>query len=96
MPDGEAPGHEEERAVQDRSRAYRMRGSRSDAHLAGDDQRAEERAVVTDQDDGPAVVGERILQRLDGLETRERRFLQDASVLGKTFTKRALAALSSR
>src|SRR5205085_471291 len=30
----------------------------------------------------------------DGLAPEERRVLQDASVLGKTFTKRALAALS--
>ena len=35
-----------------------------------------------------------IAARLDGLAPEERRLLQDASVLGKTFTKEALAALS--
>jgi tetratricopeptide (TPR) repeat protein len=35
-----------------------------------------------------------IAARLDGLAAEERRLLQDASVLGKTFTKEALAALS--
>src|SRR5205807_3621145 len=33
--------------------------------------------------------------RLDGLPQEERRLLQDAAVLGKTFAKRALAALTS-
>src|SRR5437773_2384494 len=35
-----------------------------------------------------------IAARLDGLDTEERRLLQDASVLGKTFSKEALAALA--
>ena len=35
-----------------------------------------------------------IAARLDGLAAEERRLLQDASVLGKTFTKQALAELS--
>ena len=35
-----------------------------------------------------------IAARLDGLSTEERRILQDGSVLGKTFTKESLAALS--
>jgi class 3 adenylate cyclase/tetratricopeptide (TPR) repeat protein len=35
-----------------------------------------------------------IAARLDGLEPEERRLLQDASVLGKTFSKKALAALA--
>jgi tetratricopeptide (TPR) repeat protein len=35
-----------------------------------------------------------IAARLDGLDQQERRLLQDASVLGKTFTKEALATLS--
>jgi class 3 adenylate cyclase/tetratricopeptide (TPR) repeat protein len=35
-----------------------------------------------------------IAARLDGLSADERRILQDASVLGKTFTKEALASLS--
>jgi predicted ATPase len=35
-----------------------------------------------------------VAARLDGLSPEERRLLQDASVLGKTFTKRALATLS--
>ncbi len=35
-----------------------------------------------------------IAARLDGLAAEERRLLQDASVLGKTFTKEALAELS--
>ena len=35
-----------------------------------------------------------IAARLDGLASEERRLLQDASVLGKTFTKESLAALT--
>jgi predicted ATPase len=35
-----------------------------------------------------------IAARLDGLDPDERRLLQDASVLGKTFSKEALAALA--
>jgi predicted ATPase len=35
-----------------------------------------------------------IAARLDGLDSDERRLLQDASVLGKTFSKEALAALA--
>ena len=35
-----------------------------------------------------------IAARLDGLAADERRLLQDAAVLGKTFTKESLAALS--
>src|SRR5262249_19880507 len=35
-----------------------------------------------------------IAARLDGLPSEERRVLQDAAVLGKTFTKHALAALA--
>ena len=61
-------------------------------------------------EDGPAyrVVGEvasldvpetlqaLVAARLDGLSPDERRLLQDASVLGKTFTSAALAALAGR
>ena len=43
----------------------------------------------------PETLHALIAARLDGLTHEERRLLQDASVLGKTFTKRALAALSS-
>jgi class 3 adenylate cyclase/tetratricopeptide (TPR) repeat protein len=43
----------------------------------------------------PETLHALIAARLDGLPPEERRVLQDAAVLGKTFTKRALAALSS-
>src|SRR5262249_24775539 len=42
----------------------------------------------------PETLHALIAARLDGLATEERRVLQDAAVLGKTFTKLALAALS--
>jgi len=42
----------------------------------------------------PETLHALIAARLDGLAPEERRLLQDAAVLGKTFTKRALAALS--
>jgi class 3 adenylate cyclase/tetratricopeptide (TPR) repeat protein len=45
--------------------------------------------------DVPETLQALIAARLDGLPQEERRLLQDAAVLGKTFTKRALAALSS-
>jgi class 3 adenylate cyclase/tetratricopeptide (TPR) repeat protein len=45
--------------------------------------------------DVPETLQALIAARLDGLPQEERRLLQDASVLGKTFTKRALAALST-
>jgi tetratricopeptide (TPR) repeat protein len=41
----------------------------------------------------PETLHALIAARLDGLASEERRLLQDASVLGKTFTKRALTAL---
>jgi tetratricopeptide (TPR) repeat protein len=41
----------------------------------------------------PETLHALIAARLDGLAPEERRLLQDASVLGKTFTKQALAAL---
>jgi class 3 adenylate cyclase/tetratricopeptide (TPR) repeat protein len=41
----------------------------------------------------PETLHALIAARLDGLAAEERRLLQDASVLGKTFTKRALAAV---
>ena len=44
--------------------------------------------------DVPETLQALIAARLDGLAPDERRLLQDASVLGKTFTKPALAALS--
>jgi class 3 adenylate cyclase/tetratricopeptide (TPR) repeat protein len=44
--------------------------------------------------DVPETLHALIAARLDGLPADERRVLQDAAVLGKTFTKRALAALS--
>src|SRR5205814_8091275 len=44
--------------------------------------------------DVPETLHALIAARLDGLEPEERRLLQDASVLGKTFTKAGLAALS--
>ncbi len=44
--------------------------------------------------DVPETLHALIAARLDGLPPEERRVLQDAAVLGKTFTKHALAALS--
>jgi class 3 adenylate cyclase/tetratricopeptide (TPR) repeat protein len=44
--------------------------------------------------DVPETLHALIAARLDGLKLEERRILQDASVLGKTFTKQALAAVS--
>ena len=43
----------------------------------------------------PETLHALIAARLDGLAAEERRLLQDASVLGKTFTKRALGALAN-
>src|SRR5206468_1006283 len=45
--------------------------------------------------DVPETLHALIAARLDGLPVEERRVLQDAAVLGKTFTKRALAALAA-
>jgi class 3 adenylate cyclase/tetratricopeptide (TPR) repeat protein len=42
----------------------------------------------------PETLHALIAARLDGLSAQERRLLQDAAVLGKTFTREALAALS--
>jgi class 3 adenylate cyclase/tetratricopeptide (TPR) repeat protein len=42
----------------------------------------------------PETLQALIAARLDGLPAEERRVIQDAAVLGKTFTKQALAALS--
>ena len=42
----------------------------------------------------PETLHALIAARLDGLPPEERRLLQDAAVLGKTFTRRGLAALS--
>jgi class 3 adenylate cyclase/predicted ATPase len=42
----------------------------------------------------PETLHALIAARLDGLDPRERAILQDASVLGKTFTKEALGALN--
>jgi class 3 adenylate cyclase/tetratricopeptide (TPR) repeat protein len=42
----------------------------------------------------PETLHALIAARLDGLSTEERRLLQDASVLGKTFTKDALGAVA--
>jgi len=44
--------------------------------------------------DVPETLHALIAARLDGLSAEERRLIQDASVLGKTFTKHALASLS--
>ncbi|MDP9342774.1 MAG: AAA family ATPase [Actinomycetota bacterium] len=44
--------------------------------------------------DVPETLHALLAARLDGLEPKERRLVQDASVLGKTFTKASLAALS--
>jgi class 3 adenylate cyclase/tetratricopeptide (TPR) repeat protein len=44
--------------------------------------------------DVPETLHALIAARLDGLEPEERRLLQDAAVLGKTFTKAGLTALS--
>ena len=44
--------------------------------------------------DVPETLHALVAARLDGLETDERRVLQDAAVLGKSFTKPGLAALS--
>jgi len=46
--------------------------------------------------DVPETLHALVAARLDGLEPEERRLLQDASVLGKSFTKAGLAALSGR
>jgi len=46
--------------------------------------------------DVPETLQALVAARLDGLEAEERRLLQDASVLGKSFTKAGLAALSGR
>jgi class 3 adenylate cyclase/tetratricopeptide (TPR) repeat protein len=43
----------------------------------------------------PETLHALIAARLDGLAAEERRLLQDASVLGKTFAKRALGALAN-
>jgi class 3 adenylate cyclase/tetratricopeptide (TPR) repeat protein len=45
--------------------------------------------------DVPETLHALIAARLDGLSADERRLLQDAAVLGKTFTRDALAALAS-
>jgi len=42
----------------------------------------------------PETLQALIAARLDGLETAERRLIQDAAVVGKTFTKASLAALT--
>src|SRR5206468_5071693 len=42
----------------------------------------------------PETLHALIAARLDGLSPEERRLVQDAAVLGKSFTRRALAALS--
>ncbi len=44
----------------------------------------------------PETLHALIAARLDGLPPAERRLVQDAAVLGKTFTKQALAALTGR
>src|SRR5581483_11850113 len=44
--------------------------------------------------DVPETLHALIAARLDGLPAEERRLLQDAAVLGKTFTKRAVTALT--
>src|SRR5207245_3600038 len=46
--------------------------------------------------DVPETLHALIAARLDGLSTDERRVLQDGAVLGKTFTRAALANLSGR
>jgi predicted ATPase/class 3 adenylate cyclase len=46
--------------------------------------------------DVPETLHALVAARLDGLEADERRLLQDASVLGKSFTKAGLAAVSGR
>ena len=65
-----------------------------------------DRSLLVEQDGAYRLAGEvaelevpetlqgLIAARLDGLAAEERRLLQDASVLGKTFTKQALAELS--
>jgi class 3 adenylate cyclase/tetratricopeptide (TPR) repeat protein len=45
--------------------------------------------------DVPETLHALVAARLDGLSNDERRLIQDASVLGKTFTKAALASVSS-
>src|SRR5512143_523159 len=44
--------------------------------------------------DVPETLQALIAARLDGLRPEERRLLQDGAVLGKTFTNRALSAVS--
>jgi class 3 adenylate cyclase/tetratricopeptide (TPR) repeat protein len=51
-------------------------------------------AGTIDALDVPETLHALIAARLDGLPGEERRVLQDAAVLGKTFTKHALASLS--
>ena len=53
-------------------------------------------AGAIDELEVPETLQGLIAARLDGLELEERRLLQDASVLGKTFSKDALAALSGK
>ena len=48
---------------------------------------------TTESLDVPETLHALIAARLDGLPPEERRLIQDAAVLGKTFTKRTLAAL---
>jgi predicted ATPase/class 3 adenylate cyclase len=51
-------------------------------------------AATIDELEVPETLHALIAARLDGLPAEERRVLQDAAVLGKTFTKHSLAALS--
>jgi class 3 adenylate cyclase/tetratricopeptide (TPR) repeat protein len=46
--------------------------------------------------DVPETLHALVAARLDGLEPIERRLIQDAAVLGKTFSKQALAAVNGR
>jgi class 3 adenylate cyclase/tetratricopeptide (TPR) repeat protein len=69
----------------------RMLLDRGQLERAGDEYRP---VGTIDALDVPETLQALIAARLDGLDPEERRLLGDASVLGKTFTLRGLAALS--
>jgi class 3 adenylate cyclase/tetratricopeptide (TPR) repeat protein len=65
-----------------------------DRGLLVQEQSAYRVAGAVDELEVPETLHALIAARLDGLSSEERRLLQDGAVLGKTFTKRGLAALS--
>jgi class 3 adenylate cyclase/tetratricopeptide (TPR) repeat protein len=65
-----------------------------DRGLLVQDESAYRVAGAVEELEVPETLHALIAARLDGLSTEERRLLQDGAVLGKTFTKRGVAALS--